>query len=253
MKIAIGSDHAGFNYKERIKQFLEKNGHEVVDFGTDSKESVDYPLFIRPVAEAVARGEFERGIVLGGSGNGEAMVANRIQGIRCSLCWNVKSARLARQHNNANVLSLGERMISFKTAINIVKTWLDTSFDGGRHSKRIAQIDKVKSSDIVSAPSTGDKQQKSFKKKNAGKAVPVQDAIKEWDILIAFRFIKYIEGEKSLEFNVDPGLKSPTIIHVPSPEKWEEEMPEWAKGRRDEILGRVKPKCTHIKPEWREY
>ena len=253
MKIAIGSDHAGFNYKEKIKEFLEKSGHEVVDFGTDSTESVDYPLFIRPVAEAVARGQFERGIVLGGSGNGEAMVANRIQGIRCALCWNVKAARLARQHNDANMLSLGERMISIKTAFNIVKTWMDIPFDGGRHSKRIVQIDEVQSSDIVSAPSTGDKQQRSFQKTDAEKAISMQDSTKEWDILIAFRFIKYIEGDKFVEFNVDPGLKSPTVIHVPSPERWEQEMPEWVRGRRDEILGKVKPKCAHIKPEWREY
>ena len=89
MKIAIGSDHAGFTYKEKIKQFLSALGHEVTDFGTYSEEPVDYPLFIRPVAEAVARGETERGVVLGGSGNGEAMAANRVKGVRCALCWNV--------------------------------------------------------------------------------------------------------------------------------------------------------------------
>ena len=97
MKIAIGSDHAGFQYKEKIKGFLEGLGHSISDFGTHSEEPVDYPLFIRPVAEAVARGEFDRGIVLGGSGNGEAMVANRIKGIRCALCWNADSARLDRK------------------------------------------------------------------------------------------------------------------------------------------------------------
>src|SRR6266566_3254192 len=112
MNIAIGSDHAGFQYKEKIRDFLEELGHTVTDFGTHSEEPVDYPLFIRPVAEAVARGEFERGVVLGGSGNGEAIVANRIRGIRCALCWNEESARLGRQHNNANVISLGQRMIS---------------------------------------------------------------------------------------------------------------------------------------------
>src|SRR2546421_5132106 len=108
MKIAIGSDHAGFQYKEKISLFLEGQGHPVTDFGTHSSAPVDYPLFIRPTAEAVARGEFERGVVLGGSGNGEAMVANRIKGIRCALCWNADSARLARLHNDANVLSLGQ-------------------------------------------------------------------------------------------------------------------------------------------------
>src|SRR5258708_6251727 len=105
MKIAIGSDHAGFDYKERIRAFLEEAGHSVTDFGTHSDQAVDYPLFIRPVAQAVARGEFERGIVLGGSGNGEAIVANRTPGIRCALCWNEESARLRRQHNDANGIS----------------------------------------------------------------------------------------------------------------------------------------------------
>ena len=141
MKIAIGSDHAGFQYKEMLKTHLEKLGHTVHDFGTHSSDPVDYPLFIRPVAEAVARGEFERGIVLGGSGNGEAIVANRVPGIRCAVCWNVESARLSRAHNNANVISLGERMISTDEAIAIVNTWLATPFEGGRHQRRIDLID----------------------------------------------------------------------------------------------------------------
>jgi len=142
MKIAIGSDHAGFRYKERIKQFLSELGHEVTDFGTHSEDPVDYPLFIRPVAEAVARGEHERGVVLGGSGNGEAMAANRIKTIRCALCWNTESARLARQHNDANMISLGQRMIIIESALEIVKTWLDTPFEGGRHQHRIELIDQ---------------------------------------------------------------------------------------------------------------
>jgi ribose 5-phosphate isomerase B len=141
MKIAIGSDHAGFIYKEKIKQFLSSLGHEVTDFGTDSEEPVDYPLFIRPVAEAVARGDAERGVVLGGSGNGEAMAANRIKGVRCALCWNETTARLARQHNDANVLSLGERMLSEEQALEIVRVWLETGFDGGRHLRRIQLLD----------------------------------------------------------------------------------------------------------------
>jgi ribose 5-phosphate isomerase B len=141
MRIAIGSDHAGFRYKEMIRSALAGQGHEVVDFGTDSSEAVDYPLFIRPVAEAVARGEFERGIVLGGSGNGEAIVANRVRGVRCTLCWNVETARLAREHNDANVLSLGERMIAERDVLEIVDVWLSTSFAGGRHARRIALID----------------------------------------------------------------------------------------------------------------
>jgi ribose 5-phosphate isomerase B len=141
MKIAIGSDHAGFQYKEKIKDFLGQLGHNVTDLGTHSEEPVDYPLFIRPVAEAVARGEVDRGIVLGGSGNGEAIVANRVKGIRCALCWNADSARLGRQHNDANMLSLGQRMMSLETALQIVQIWLDTPFEGGRHQRRIDLID----------------------------------------------------------------------------------------------------------------
>jgi ribose 5-phosphate isomerase B len=142
MKIGIGSDHAGFKYKEEIKRFLKSLGHQVADFGTSSEESVDYPVFIRPVALAVARGEVDRGIVLGGSGNGEAMVANRVEGIRCALCWNVESARLARQHNDANMISLGQRMMSQEQALEIVRVWLDTPFEGGRHVRRIEMIDE---------------------------------------------------------------------------------------------------------------
>src|SRR5204863_6417172 len=112
-------------YKEKIKALLAQLGHEVKDFGTHSTESVDYPVFIRPVAEAVARGEFERGIVLGGSGNGEAIVANKVRGIRCGLCWNVESAKLNRQHNDGNVLSIGERMMTPEMALEIVSVWLE--------------------------------------------------------------------------------------------------------------------------------
>ena len=143
MKIALASDHAGYDYKEEIKVFLAAAGHEVVDFGTDSEESVDYPLFIRPAAEAVARGECDRAIVLGGSGNGEAMVSNRVQGVRCALCWDERTARLAREHNDANALSLGQRLISRETALAIVKTWLETPFEGGRHVRRIQMIDQI--------------------------------------------------------------------------------------------------------------
>ena len=142
MKIGIGSDHAGYRYKEAIRAHLAAAGHEVVDFGPDSKVSVDYPVFIRPVAEAVARGECERGIVLGGSGNGEAIVANRVPGIRCGLCWNIESARLTRAHNDANMISLGERMMSEAEALAIVEVWLATPFDGGRHQRRIEMIDR---------------------------------------------------------------------------------------------------------------
>mgnify|MGYP002777653358 CR=1 FL=1 len=142
MKIAIGSDHAGFRFKELIKTYLEEEGHDVLDMGTDSETAVDYPRYIRPVAEAVARGEVERGIVLGGSGNGEAMMANRIRGVRCALCWNKESARLGRKHNDANVISIGQRMVSSNVALDIVRIWLETPFEGGRHITRIQQLDE---------------------------------------------------------------------------------------------------------------
>ncbi len=142
MKIAIGSDHAGFRYKEKIKEFLKSEGHAVIDFGTDSEEPVDYPLFIQPVALAVAQGEVERGVVLGGSGNGEAIVANRVRGVRCGLCWTEQVAVWNRAHNDGNVLSLGQRTIPEELALRIVRTWLTTPFEGGRHIHRIAMIDQ---------------------------------------------------------------------------------------------------------------
>jgi ribose 5-phosphate isomerase B len=141
VRIAIASDHAGFQYKQALKDFLTADGHDVQDFGTDSEDAVDYPLVIRPAADAVARGDCERGIVLGGSGNGEAIVANRLPGVRCALCWNPESAELARRHNDANMISLGERLLSFETVCAIVRTWLTTPFDGERHLRRIQQID----------------------------------------------------------------------------------------------------------------
>jgi ribose 5-phosphate isomerase B len=141
MKISLGTDHAGFHYKEKVKELLLQLGHEVKDFGTSSDEPVDYPLFIRPAAEAVARGECERGIVFGGSGNGEAMAANKVRGVRCALCWSEETARLSRQHNDANVLSIGERVIPVETALALVRVWLTTAFEGGRHAKRVAQLE----------------------------------------------------------------------------------------------------------------
>jgi ribose 5-phosphate isomerase B len=141
MKISLGTDHAGFHYKEKVKELLGQLGHEVTDFGTWSEEPVDYPRFIRPAAEAVAKGECERGIVFGGSGNGEAMAANKVRGVRCALCWNEETARLSRQHNDANVLSIGERVIAEETALALVRVWLTTDFEGGRHAQRIAQLE----------------------------------------------------------------------------------------------------------------
>lgn len=140
MRIAIGCDHAGYRYKEAIKALLTDLGHEVIDFGAHSEEAVDYPDFVRPVAEAVARGEFERGIVLGGSGNGEAMVANKVPKIRCALCWDVTTARFARSHNDANVLSLGQRVTGLESAKDAVRTFLATEFEGGRHRARIEKL-----------------------------------------------------------------------------------------------------------------
>lgn len=247
MKIAIGADHAGFLYKEKIKDILQELGHEVQDFGTHSEEPVDYPLYIRPVALAVAKGQADRGIVLGGSGNGEAMVANRIPGIRCALCWNPKNARLARKHNDANMLSLGARMISLEQALGVLRTWLDTPFEGGRHLRRIQQIDGNEISQAHEKPSS--------KKKASQKAVarPNTDIPQEHDVLIAFRYIKYLEGNNTLEFKVDPGLKNPTVIHVPSRERWKSEIPTWAKDRREEIINRLKTKCSHMSCSWEEY
>jgi ribose 5-phosphate isomerase B len=141
MRIAIGSDHAGFDYKERLKLLLVELGHEPVDFGTDSDKPVDYPVYIRPTAEAVARQECERGIVLGGSGNGEAIVANKVRGIRCALCWSLDTARWSREHNDANVLAIGQRTIPIELALEILRVWLTTAFAGGRHLERIRQIE----------------------------------------------------------------------------------------------------------------
>lgn len=140
MRLAIASDHAGFEYKGRIAEMLTAAGHEVRDFGTHSIDPVDYPRFIAPAAEAVARGECERGIVLGGSGNGEQIAANKVRGIRCALCWSVETARLARQHNDANVISIGQRMTPVELALEIVRTWLGAEFEGGRHLARINEL-----------------------------------------------------------------------------------------------------------------
>jgi len=143
MKIAIGSDHAGFHCKGKIIRHLTCIGHGITDFGTDSDTPVDYPLFIRPVAEAVAKGTCDRGIVLGGSGNGEAIVANKIPGIRCALCWTGETAVLSRMHNDANVLSLGARLVSEEDALHIVTVWIETPFQGGRHLRRLKMISEI--------------------------------------------------------------------------------------------------------------
>jgi ribose 5-phosphate isomerase B len=142
MRIALAADHAGFKFKEHLRQRLEELGHEITDYGTNSEESVDYPLFIRPAAEAVAEGKAELGIVIGGSGNGEAMVANKVKSVRCAVCWNTESARFGKEHNNANVIALGQRLVSEDMARMIVDTWLGTRFAGGRHLRRIEEIEQ---------------------------------------------------------------------------------------------------------------
>lgn len=140
MKISLGSDHAGFEYKQAIAEMLRAQGHEVIDCGTHSADSTDYPLWCIPAAEKVANGEAEKGIVFGGSGNGEAIAANKVKGVRCAIAWSDDTARLGSEHNNANVLSIGERMVSLETAKRLVDIWLSTPFEGGRHLKRIEEL-----------------------------------------------------------------------------------------------------------------
>lgn len=152
MRLAIASDHAGFEYKCRIAEMLTAAGHDVRDFGTHSTDPVDYPDFIAPAAEAVARGECERGIVLGGSGNGEQITANKVRGIRCALGFSLDTARWARLHNDANVLAIGQRTVPVELALEIVQTWLDTDFEGGRHIARINGIAAVENSAAAGTP-----------------------------------------------------------------------------------------------------
>ncbi len=140
MKISLGTDHAGFAAKEVVKVHLLQRGMEVLDFGTDSPGACDYPDYVRPAAVAVASGEADLGIVFGGSGNGEAMVANKVRGIRAGVVWNEESARLTKAHNNANVISIGGRMIEAASLPAVVDAWLDSVFEGGRHQGRIDKI-----------------------------------------------------------------------------------------------------------------
>ena len=140
MRIAIGSDHAGFLLKEHLKQTLQSLGHVVDDRGTHSDASVDYPPICMEVGRAVAEGRADRGIVLGGSGQGEQIAANKVAGVRAALCNDLYTARLSREHNDANVLSMGGRIVGFGLADEILSVWLETAFDGGRHQRRIDQI-----------------------------------------------------------------------------------------------------------------
>lgn len=144
LKISIGTDHAGFPLKAPIIQFLRERGHEILDFGCNSDEACDYPDFIRPAAEAVARGDADYGIVLGGSGNGEAIVANKVKGVRCGLCWDEWSAEMTKVHNHANCIAIGARPVSVELALKIVAQWLDAECDlGGRHERRVRKIEPL--------------------------------------------------------------------------------------------------------------
>lgn len=140
MKIAIASDHAGYEYKEKLVVWLREAGHEVKDFGTNSPESMDYPDVAHPLSLAVEQGEYEKGIILCGTGNGVSMTCNKHQGIRCALCWNAEIAWLARLHNNANVVALPARFIAYEEAKEIVERFLSTEFEGGRHARRIEKV-----------------------------------------------------------------------------------------------------------------
>lgn len=143
MKIVIGSDHAGYDLKETIKNYLIKKGYNLIDKGTNSKESVDYPIFGESVAESVAKGEAEKGIVICGTGIGISISANKVKGVRAALCTNEYMARMARKHNNANVLALGARVLGVDLALSIVETFLNTQFEGGRHERRVYLIHNI--------------------------------------------------------------------------------------------------------------
>jgi ribose 5-phosphate isomerase B len=143
MRVAIGSDHAGFALKAHLSETLISLGHEVDDLGTTSEEPVDYPLICAAVGRAVVKGEADRGIVLGGSGQGEQMTANKIRGVRAALCNDLYTARMSREHNDANVLSMGARIVAHQLADEILTLWLTTPFEGGRHERRIAQIAEI--------------------------------------------------------------------------------------------------------------
>ncbi len=140
MKIAIGNDHAGTEYKETIVAFLESKGIEVINYGTNSEDSVDYPDFVHPVASDVEGSKVDSGIIICGSGNGASMTANKHQGVRCALCWTGEITKLARQHNNANILSIPARFVSQTQAVDMVEIFLNTKFEGGRHQNRVEKI-----------------------------------------------------------------------------------------------------------------
>ena len=148
MRIAFGCDHAGFLLKEHVMMFVETLGHETLDLGTDSQQPVDYPLFCARAARAVVNGEAERGMVFGGSGQGEQIAANKVRGARAALCNDLYTARFSRMHNDANVLSMGGRIVAFGLAEEIVQLWLATEFEGGRHARRLEQIAEIERGEL---------------------------------------------------------------------------------------------------------
>ena len=141
--LALATDHGGFEMKEFLREKLITEGYVVADFGTNSSESVDYPDMIHPLARAINKGEFERGIILCGSGNGAQMTANKYQNVRAALCWSLEQAKLAREHNNANIISLPGRFVSFELAWEMVQVFLNTAFEGGRHQRRVEKISQI--------------------------------------------------------------------------------------------------------------
>ena len=148
MRVAIGADHAGFELKEHVKGVLESEGHEVIDLGTDSTEPVDYPPICAGVAREVVKGNAARGVVIGGSGQGEQLAANKVRGARASLCNDLYTARFARLHNDANVLSMGARVVGVGLADEIVKVWFETEFEGGRHERRVKQLEEIEAGEL---------------------------------------------------------------------------------------------------------
>ncbi|WP_370088086.1 ribose 5-phosphate isomerase B [Ekhidna sp.] len=140
MKIAIGGDHAGFQYKRRLIDHLKMNGHEIKDFGPDTEDSVDYPDHVHPLAASIAAEDFDLGILICGSGNGVAMTANKHENVRAALCWNTELAALARQHNDANIICLPARFVAYEYAESLTDTFVNTPFEGGRHERRVNKI-----------------------------------------------------------------------------------------------------------------
>jgi ribose 5-phosphate isomerase B len=148
VRIAMGADHAGYALKEVLKEFLRSKGHDVIDVGTDSEATVDYPGFCAAAARAVVAGEADRGVVLGGSGQGEQIAANKVRGVRAALCNDLHLARLSRLHNDANVLAMGGRIVAPALAMEIMELWLDAPFEGGRHVPRLEQIEQIERGEL---------------------------------------------------------------------------------------------------------